>query len=77
EYDRKVLEEKCELHTQETVFDHNHNARILDVVRFPISGEGKGDMVAGLAIDVTEREQSRRELELAIQRQQLLSSRVI
>jgi two-component system sensor histidine kinase UhpB len=75
EYDRKVLEEKCELHTQETVFDHNHNARILDVVRFPISGEGKGDMVAGLAIDVTEREQSRRELELAIQRQQIPSSR--
>ncbi|KAF1035346.1 MAG: Signal transduction histidine-protein kinase/phosphatase DegS [Herbaspirillum frisingense] len=76
ENDRKVLDEKRELHTQETVFDHNHNARILDVVRFPISGE-KGDMVAGLAIDVTEREQSRRELELAIQRQQLLSSRVI
>ncbi|WDZ94325.1 response regulator [Herbaspirillum sp. WKF16] len=75
--DRKVLEDKRELHTQETVFDHNHNARILDVVRFPIYGDGKGDMVAGLAIDVTEREQSRRELELAIQRQQLLSSRVI
>ena len=77
EADRKVLLEKRELHTQETMFDHNHNARILDVVRFPINGEGKGDMVAGLAIDVTEREQSRRELELAIQRQQLLSSRVI
>jgi two-component system sensor histidine kinase UhpB len=77
ENDRKVLEEKRELHTQETVFDHNHNARILDVVRFPLSGEGKGEMVAGLAVDVTEREQSRRELELAIQRQQLLSSRVI
>lgn len=77
ENDRKVLEQKGELHTQETVFDHNHNPRILDVVRFLIRGEGKGDMVAGLAIDVTEREQSRRELELAIQRQQLLSSRVI
>ncbi|MFJ3046600.1 ATP-binding protein [Herbaspirillum chlorophenolicum] len=77
ESDRKVLRDRCELHTQETVFDYNHNARILDVVRFPIHGEGKGDMVAGLAIDVTEREQSRRELELAIQRQQLLSSRVI
>ena len=77
ENDRKVLQDRCELHTQETVFDHNHNARILDVVRFPIHGEGKGDMVAGLALDVTEREQSRRELELAIQRQQLLSSRVI
>jgi len=77
ENDRKVLQERCELHTQETVFDHKHNARILEVVRFPIQGEGKGDMVAGLALDVTEREQSRRELELAIQRQQLLSSRVI
>ncbi|WP_343586446.1 ATP-binding protein [Herbaspirillum sp.] len=77
ENDRKVLQDRCELHTQETVFDHNHNARILEVVRFPLHGEGRGDMVAGLALDVTEREESRRELELAIQRQQLLSSRVI
>lgn len=76
--DRRVLEEKRELHSQETVFDANHNARILDIVRFPISGVGgKGDMVAGLAIDVTERERSRRELEVAISRQQLLASRVI
>lgn len=67
EYDCKVLEEKCELYIQEIVFDYNYNVCIFDVVCFLISGEGKGDMVVGLVIDVIECEQLWCELELVIQ----------
>ncbi|MFL9926028.1 response regulator [Herbaspirillum lusitanum] len=77
EMDRKVLQSNREIHTQETLFDAEHTAKVLDVVRFPIRGEGKGELVAGLGIDVSERVRTQQDLELAIQRQQILSSRVI
>jgi len=74
--DRQVLHDNCELHTQETVVDASHNPKILDVVRFPVGSEGKV-LAAGLAMDMTERVQSQKELEQAMQRQKILASRVI
>jgi two-component system sensor histidine kinase UhpB len=74
--DRKVLDGNREMHTQETVFDANHNPKIMDMVRFPIGSDGK-ILAAGLAMDVTERVNSQKELEEAMQRQKMLASRVI
>jgi two-component system sensor histidine kinase UhpB len=76
EHDRLVLESKREMHTQETIFDANHNPKIMDVVRFPIGSDGKS-LAAGLAMDVTERVNSQKELEQAMERQKMLASRVI
>jgi len=75
-HDRQVLDSSREIHTQETIFDAGAEARIMDVVRFPVSSEG-AMLAAGLATDVTERVNSRKELELAMQRQKMLASRVI
>jgi two-component system, NarL family, sensor histidine kinase UhpB len=74
--DREVLHSKHEIHTQETIIDAAHRPRILDVTRFPLISDDN-ILAAGLAIDVTERVQSQNELELAMQRQQILASRVI
>lgn len=74
--DRKILKSRREMHTQEIVFDFNHNPKIMDIVRFPIGSEDK-ILAAGLAVDVSERVHSQKELEQAMQRQQILASRVI
>lgn len=74
--DRKVLESNREMQAQETVFDDSHDARIMDILRFPIASDGKM-LVAGLAMDVTERVNAQKELEQAAQRQQMLAGRVI
>jgi len=74
--DRRIIESNREMHTQETVFDANHNLKIMDMVRFPIGSEGK-ILAAGLAMDVTERVNSQKELEQAMERQKILASRVI
>ena len=74
--DQEVRRSRRELHTQETIIDAGHRSRILDVTRFPLVSDGS-ILAAGRAIDVTERVQSQHELELAMQRQQILASRVI
>ena len=74
--DREVLLNNQEKHTQETIVDASHNPKIMDMVRFPVGADGKV-LAAGLAIDVTERVNSQKELEQAMQRQQILASRVI
>lgn len=75
-HDREVLESNHEMHAQETVFDANHNPRIMDILRFPIGSEDRM-LAAGLAMDVTDRVNAQKELEQAAQRQQMLASRVI
>ncbi len=74
--DRMILQTNREMHTQETVFDANHNPKIMDMVRFPIGSDGK-ILAAGLAMDVTEHVNSQKELEQSVQRQKILASRVI
>lgn len=74
--DQKVRSSRREMHTQEIFIDAAHRPRILDVTRFPLISDNH-ILAAGLAIDVTEQVQSKNELELAMQRQQILASRVI
>jgi two-component system sensor histidine kinase UhpB len=75
--DRRALQLKRPTGTQETVMNGRNQPQILDIVRFPLNGIGDQTMVAGLAVDVTERVNSQHKLETAIQKLQLLSSRVI
>jgi two-component system sensor histidine kinase UhpB len=75
--DRRALQLKLPTGTQETVMNGRNQQQILDIVRFPLTGIDDQSLVAGLAIDVTERVNSQRKLEIAIQKLQLLSSRII
>ena len=75
--DTKVLQSKRVLSTQETIMNGRNQPQILDILRFPLNGIGDHTLVAGLAMDVTERVHSRQKLETAIQKLQLMSSRII
>jgi two-component system sensor histidine kinase UhpB len=75
--DRRALELKHPIATQETIMNGRNQPQILDIIRFPLDGIDDQSLVAGLAVDVTERVNSQRKLEVAIQKLQLLSSRII
>ncbi|MFZ6658285.1 response regulator [Undibacterium sp. TJN19] len=75
--DEQVFETNHSLSTQETIADESLTAKILDIIRFPLGVDSAHPLVAGLAIDVTNKVHSQKELKAANQRLQILSSRII
>lgn len=75
--DRSAIEQQQPVATQETVMNGHDRQQILDIIRFPLTGIDDQKLVAGVAIDVTDRVQAQHKLQSANQKLQLLSSRII